>query len=105
MYEKYLLHMAVNLVGWQNLTDKGIRVLGDSGSSWQSLSLYACTNVADEGIGAGKGFCCSLRSLYLTAFNQVTDLGFSRLGEGCNTIFRIKLEMRNDEWLSKSYLP
>ena len=81
----------VNLVCWQNITDTGMRVLGESCSRLESLTMYRCDNVTDEGIKDVATGCSGLQSLSLDSCRQVTDTGVSRLADGCSMLQSLNL--------------
>jgi hypothetical protein len=104
----------VSLIGWLNIKDAGMRVLRESCSTLESLTMYKCDDITDEGIqGIAKGLlslslircdqvtgtgigtgvveCSLLVSLHLTHCNHVNDQGISRIAESCSMLQSVDL--------------
>jgi hypothetical protein len=61
LQKRRVLVKHVSLIGWRNITDAGMRVLGESSSRLESLTMYNCENIHDQGIEYLAKGCSGLK--------------------------------------------
>lgn len=76
----------ISIAGLRELPDSALYELRISGSSLQSLSLYCCSGITDDGLAHVSIGCPNLVIVELYRCFNITDLGLESLSKGCHAL-------------------